>query len=325
LFGYVLPERQELKVKEFELFKAYYCGVCKSIAKKYGQIPRLTLNYDTTFLALILESIAGETVSIKSERCIAHPVKKRNVIRNSEIVDYASDMNVLLAYYKLLDNWQDEKSILSGTGMLALKKSYKKIKRKYNEKCDIIRKRLGELTILEKEKCSSIDRAAEPFAKLMEEVLSYDPLKQNDNNMKILKWIGYNLGKWIYISDAYDDISKDIKEKSYNPFLCQYNYTGENVDDFKLSIKDKVEFNLTHSLSQIAKAYELLSPGSKTESICSNSCNDSFCTPDVKGIVENIIYLGLLRKTEQILAGASKIPKAEDYSRRSREEIEKSV
>lgn len=283
MFGYVLPEKSEMKIREYELFRAYYCGVCKSIGKRYGQFQRLTLNYDSTFLAILLHSLTDEKLSIKKERCIAHPINKHRTIKDNSLIDYASDINIILAYYNLEDNWHDERSILSGSAMLLLRKSHKKLFGKYKEKCGIIEKKLKELRQLENDKCNSMDRASEPFAKLMEEVMVYPPMWGDEKKVDVIKWIGYNLGKWIYILDAFDDIKKDIKEKSYNPLLLQYNYHEQNIDAFKAEIRPRVEFNLTYSLSQIAKAYELLE--------VKNNC----------GILENIIYMGMLRKTEQIL------------------------
>lgn len=283
MFGYVLPEKPEMKIKEYELFRGFYCGVCKSIGKRYGQIQRLTLNYDSTFLAILLQSLTEEKLTVKRERCIAHPVNKHITVKDNSVIDYASDMNLLLAYHNLQDNWEDERSILSGAGMLTLKKAYRKIYKRYPEKSQAIEARLKELHRLEKEKCNSMDRAAEPFARLMEEIVVYPPALQDQKKIDVIKWIGYNLGKWIYILDAFDDIEKDNKEKAYNPLLLQFQYNGGSIEGFKAEIKERVEFNLTHGLSQIAKGYELLE-------VKNNS-----------GILENIIYMGMLRKTEQIL------------------------
>jgi len=287
MFGYIYPEKPELKIKEYELFRAYYCGICKSIANRYGQLPRLTLNYDSTFLAIILSSLSERKNDIRMERCIAHPVKKRSVIRNSDIIDYASDINIILAYYKLRDDWKDEKSIKSGAAALFLEGIFKKIRKKYARKCEIISHRLRELDELEKERCNSMDRAAEPFARLMEEIMYYPDACTDEKHVSILKWMGYNIGKWIYIIDAYNDLEDDIRKKTYNPFIYQYNYTGSDVCSFKDEIRDKVEFNLVYTLNQLAKSYELLE------------------VKDNKGILENIIYMGMLRKTEQILDARS--------------------
>lgn len=284
MFGYVTPEKPELKIREYETFKAYYCAVCKSIGKRYGQTARFVLSYDTTFLALLLSSLSKQSIMAESSRCFVHPLKKRKAIVNDAfLIDYAADMNVLLAYYNLKDDVKDEKSVLSLAGAALLSRQAKKIKRKYEGKCLAIEQKLKELDELENRKCDSVDEAAEPFARLMEEILlTGEGLDNNDGS--ILKWIGYNLGKWIYVLDAFDDIEKDIKKNRYNPFIFQYEYNGEPVAEFKNRIRDKAEFNLIYTLNQIAGSIEMLD-------IKKN-----------KGIIENIVYMGMLRRTEQILA-----------------------
>jgi hypothetical protein len=282
LFGYILPEKPELKLREYELFRAYYCGVCKSIGKRYGQLPRFTLNYDSTFLAILLSSLT-QGAKVRKERCMAHPLKKRMVAYNEEIVDYASDMNILLAWYNLKDKWHDDRSYASLAIMTGLRRAFRKIKGKYKDKCDIIEKCLNNLSVLEEQKAGSADRASEPFAKLMEEVMMFEPLIKDKDTETVIRWIGFNLGKWIYILDAFDDLEKDIRKNAYNPLLLQYSYTGGDIGLFKTKVKPGVEFNLTYCLDQISKAFELLQ-------VKSNA-----------GILENIIYLGMLRKTEQIL------------------------
>jgi hypothetical protein len=283
VFGYILPEKPELKIREYELFRAYYCGICKSIGRRYGQLPRLTLNYDSTFLALLIDSVSQGNVHLKKERCIAHPFRKKLAVVRNDVLDYSSDINIILAYYSLRDRWNDERSAAAAAASLLLKAAYRKARKKYPEKCDIIEKRLHELYCLEKSKCASMDMAAEPFALLMSEVLAHEPFCANKKNEEIFKWIGYNLGKWIYILDAFDDIEDNIKGSCYNPLLCQYGYSNGDFQAFKNSIRSEVEFNLIYSLNQIAKAYELLE-------VNRNS-----------GIIENIVYMGMLRKTEKVL------------------------
>jgi hypothetical protein len=288
LFGYITPEKPELKIKEYETYRAYYCGICKSIKDRHGNIPRLSLTYDSAFLALLLSSISDEGIEIKVENCIAHPIKKRKIARNSRILNYVADINIILAYLNLADKWKDDRSTISLAGMAALKGSYKKLNKQYPEKSEVILSRLRELAALEDERCPSMDQAAEPFAKLMEEVFTYEPLCRDEAVCQIFKWIGYNLGKWIYMIDAFHDLEDDIRKKSYNPLIHQYNYNNDDITEFKLRLKKDVEFNLIYSLNQMAKAYQHL---------------------DVKhdsGIVENIIYMGMLRKTETVLGCGGK-------------------
>ncbi len=283
MFGYIVPDKPELKIRDYELFRAYYCGVCRSIGKRHGQLKRLALNYDSTFLAVLLSAVANERCKFIGKRCPAHPLEKRHMIEDSAVVDYASDINILLAYYNLEDKKRDDGTIAPAAAMGALRRTYKKLRKQYAAKCAIMEERLKDLLALEEEKCASMDMAAEPFAKLMEEVIAYEPLCDEENTEQILRWIGYNLGKWIYLLDAYDDLEKDIKEKSYNPLLYQYKYEDGDIDEFKREIRDKTEFNLTYSLNQIAGAYELLDLKIN------------------KAILENIIYVGMIGKTEKIL------------------------
>lgn len=283
MFGYVLPEKPELKIKEYELFRAYYCGVCKSIGQKWGQLPRVVLNYDCTFLAILLSSIYEDTMEIKNQRCIAHPVKKHAYIHKNKFVEYASDMNILLAYYNLRDNWVDDKQMISGAGMVVLRHAFKQIRKKYTVKCEEMENYLSMLSQLEKTGCASMDQAAEPFARLMETLMDFEPVGESNNSIAALKWLGYNLGKWIYIIDAYDDLEEDIKKGSYNPLARQFKLTSKPDSETQTIIRERVEFNLTYTLSQIAKSVELLN------------------FKHSKGIIENIVYMGMLRKTEKIL------------------------
>jgi hypothetical protein len=294
MFGYVLPEKPELKIKEYELFRAYYCGVCKSIGQKWGQLPRVVLNYDCTFLALLLSAIYEDNMSVKKQRCIAHPVKKHSYIEKNKFIDYASDINILLAYYNLKDNWVDDKQIISGAGMAILGKAYKKIYKKYTAKCEQIEKHLLFLAQLEKDNCKSMDQAAEPFARLMETIMDFEPSGEKNNSIAALKWLGYNLGKWIYIIDAYDDLEEDIKKGSYNPLARQFELSSKPDAQQQIDISKRVEFNLTYTLSAIAKCVDLLN------------------LKHSRGIIENIVYMGMLRKTEKILGigSCSKIEKS---------------
>ncbi|MCX7774082.1 MAG: DUF5685 family protein [Clostridia bacterium] len=287
MFGYVEPDKPELKIREFEFFRGYYCSLCKTIGKRYGQLPRLTLSYDLTFLYVLLDSLTPLPVTGRQQRCVAHPVKKRFVVFSNIFAEYASDMNIILTYYNLKDKWADEKNVVGGAGALALKRAFKKAKKLYPEKCQALEGLLMRLTELEKAGCASIDEAAEPFASIMRELFECGHIK-DELDRKTLGWMGYNLGRWIYILDAYDDLEDDFKQKSYNPILKQYEFKGENIESFKKEVRDQLNFNLTYSLSEVEKAYSLLG-------IEKN-----------KGILDNILYSGLIVKTDKVLQGRCK-------------------
>lgn len=283
MFGYIFPDKPELKIKEFELFKAYYCGLCKSIGSSCGQIGRFALNYDSSFLGMLLSSFNDGAEDIRFEKCPVSPFIKKPVVRNSAALSYAADMNIILAYYKFNDDFNDDRSIKGLMSMGIFYQAFRRVQFRNPEKVSIIKKRLCELSKIEKGGHASIDGAAEPFAKLTEEVFSYGPLCSDSKREKTLSWFGYNVGKWIYILDAYDDLEKDIKGKKFNPLLCQFCYNNEKTADFKDRIRDNIKFILTYTLSQVGKAYELLEVKKNSE------------------IIENIIYGGMYNRTLQIL------------------------
>lgn len=282
MFGYITPDKPELKIWEFEVFRGYYCGVCKAIGKQAGHRGRLILSYDTAFLALLLDSLKEGPVCGKKKKCFVHPLQKRFIVDRSDAVEYASDMNILLAYYNLKDKWQDERNLSGPVGTAVLHKGFKRVKRKFPELVLAVEQELSSLQRLEQSGCKSMDEASEPFARMMQQVFQYGA--PDDDPGKILGWIGYNLGKWIYLMDAYDDIEDNIKSGSYNPLLEQFQYTkDEDIKDFKTRIREKTEFNLVYSLSEMEKAFCLLAVKKN------------------QGILENIVYRGLLERTRNVL------------------------
>ncbi|HHU17722.1 MAG TPA: hypothetical protein GXZ70_05820 [Clostridiales bacterium] len=293
MLGYVKPDKPELKIKEYDIYSGYYCGICKSIARRYGQLPRLVLNYDSVFLAILIAGIHTAPEHTKYERCIIHPSKKRTIVYNNKEVDYAADILLLLAYYKFQDDYQDEKSKIAALGKVLLRGTFKKLRKTIPNKCDYVKEQLNILAHLESEKCSSIDRAAEPFAKLMEEVFDYpgwneceneEAKKEMKEQSKIFRRIGYHIGKWIYLIDAYDDINENLKKNTFNPLIIQFEYKdNETVAEFKHRIKERVERNLILYLAEIAK------------------CCSQLNFKKNQGLIENILYFGLMRMTEDVL------------------------
>jgi hypothetical protein len=300
MLGYVTPEKGELKLREFEVYGAYYCGICRSVGARYGQIPRLLLSYDFVFLAMLLASVFDEPDALSPFRCLVHPMKKRTAAEISPAIEYAADMMLLSAYYKLRDDRLDDRSLRGFAGGLLLRGAFHSIREKYPDKSRELGECLRELDRLEKERCDSFDRAAEPFARFMGEMLDYDgpawaaqPQKHGDGLRYAFRRIGYNLGKWIYLIDAYDDAEEDLRRSSYNPLILCHGYgraenTGESAALFRKRIEESTRLSATLYLSEISELAALL-PMKKN-----------------KDILENIIYMGLLRRTEEIVSGNGK-------------------
>ena len=374
MLGYVIPDKGELKVREYEIYTGYYCGVCKYIGRTYGQLPRMVLSYDATFIALLLACVDPEPDQPTQEHCVVHHIKRKTVIRNRAI-EYAGDLMLILAWYKLLDDAQDEGKVSAKAGLAAFRPIWRKLEAKHPSLCAMIGERLTALTELEKAHCDSIDRVAEDFAQVMDGIFrdgitwlygeaaedgdatgngagneepkdlqngtepdvesngatgSTESSEKKQNLHETFANIGYHLGKWIYLIDAVDDIEENLESGCYNPLLYRFrfqdgsgqfgapeqhrqqqhteaenitanqaegsdaspdsisNCIGDNIgpetpEAFRARIDDMLRFNLYQYLAVISESMEALD-------IQKNS-----------GIIENVIYFGLNRKTEEVL------------------------
>lgn len=212
MFGYVTANEQELKVREFKKYKAYYCGLCHCLKNKYGVAGQLTLTYDMTFLILLLTSLYESDTKAKEYRCMVHPVKKVEILQN-EITEYAADMNLILAYYHLKDDWEDEKKISALAGTAFLKGKVERAVNRYPRQSEAIKRELKRLSDFENAGIKDLDGPAGCFGRLMEELFIY----KEDCWETSLRKIGFYLGKFIYIMDAYEDLPEDIEKGNYNP------------------------------------------------------------------------------------------------------------
>ena len=249
MFGYLKPDNPYLYLKDETLYKALYCGICKSIGKICGQIPRMTLTFDMAFMSAISHNILGVDVSINKERCIAHHIRKRPVAKPDDISLKLGAVNVLLAYYKVKDDILDENK--GGFKSSILKKGYKKAKKLYPKIDEIISECYLDLRGLETKNCDSIDIVCDPFARMLEQISTEVFC---DKATKYTKGLFYALGKWIYLIDALDDYDKDVKNKSYNVFVNAYNSA-----DFKSLIgehKNDIFFVFSGIFSQIAENFK---------------------------------------------------------------------
>lgn len=212
MFGYIVVHKPELKVREYETYRASYCGLCHSLKKQSGRIGQLTLSFDMTFLALLLTGLYEPETVTKSARCIAHPVEK-HFYRENRYFDYAADMNVLLTYYKCLDDWQDERKLTACLFGQALKGNVKKLVERYERQSRCLRDNLAALSAYEKEKQYDIDKTAGFFGAIMAELFVY----AEDEWAEKLRRMGFYFGKFIYLMDAYEDLPEDRKKNRYNP------------------------------------------------------------------------------------------------------------
>ena len=282
MFGYIIPLKTELKVREFEIYSAYYCAICRSIKRRYGELPRLMLSFDSVFLALLSASISGGEDKFNTFRCFTNPTRKRNEVIATPHIEYAADLLVLLGYFNLKDDKDDENTFIGNLGEKIYRKNGATVFKKYPEKAEKIKSLLEKQTIIENEKCISIDRAADSSGLLMSEVLDFpqklicDEVSEDEYiaTRANLQKLGYHMGRYIYIIDAIDDKERDKEKGSYNPLLL-----SENEIDNK-----QLDFSLQLDLNQMAEALKNLNLNI------------------YKDILENIIYLGMSSVKDELLS-----------------------
>ena len=217
MFGYVKTDLPNVYVKDTVLYKALYCGLCKSIGKTCGQKARFLLSYDLTFLSLLLHNLCDKDIEITKQRCVIHHIVKRPMAKVDELSSAIGALNVILAYYKLNDDVLD-----NNKGRLKrsfFKRPYKKAKRLYPELDKIVSNRFNQLLDYEKHNVSSIDMVCDTFGNLILDVVKF---LAKDNFSKPLSDLSYNLGKWIYLIDALDDFDKDYKKGNFNVLINAY-------------------------------------------------------------------------------------------------------
>ena len=221
MFGYVVLNKPEIKFKDFDMYRSFYCGLCRELRERYGISGQITLSYDMTFVILLLSALYEPPTRKGTTRCIVHPVRKQTVRKNA-ITEYGADMNIFLTYYKCKDDWNDEKKILSLAYGKLLESKEKKSEQQWKKKIDVIISCLNELSEMEQEGETDIDRVSGCFGRIMAEIFAY----REDVWEPTLHRMGFYLGKFIYLMDAYDDVEDDVKKGNYNPFAKDYIIKG---------------------------------------------------------------------------------------------------
>ena len=279
MFGYIKPNVGELKVKDYELYRATYCGLCRAMGKCTGCVSKLTLSYDFVFFALVRMAITKSKGEIKARRCMYWPIKKRPMLEINPTLEYTAKASVILTRIKLKDNINDTRGFshflakIVGLVSVFFKKTDEALLPLANE----IQGCFDELLELEKGECDSIDMVADTSGKLIGKVMSFG---LEEEMADVAYEIGYHLGKWVYVIDACDDLKRDVKKGSYN--VLKYAF-GETLTEAQAELVGEA---MLLELSAMKKAVDKI---------------DFSSHRDVQGIVENVAQHGLVWKTDNIL------------------------
>ena len=245
MFGYIAINKAEMKFKDYDQYHSYYCGLCKCLKENYGRRGQMTLTYDMTFLIVLLTGLYEPDTDVETVSCIAHPFEKHTT-RTNLYTDYAAAMNLIFSYYKCKDDWDDENKKKSYMAAKMLKSKVTDISRKYPDKIAHISSDLQKLSYYEKLGETDLDKMAGFFGGIMAEIFAY----QNDEWELSLSRIGFFLGKFIYLMDAYEDVEEDIKSQCYNPLKEAF----QKEEDFAGSCRQI----LTLMMAECSREFEKL-------------------------------------------------------------------
>lgn len=278
MFGYVNIDKPNIMVKDFTIYRAFYCGLCVAIGRNYGNVKRLLTNYDVTFLTIFTHAILSKEIEINNTGCILSP-KKKTIVKRNDLMDRMANISILLASYKLDDDIVDTKKLSKKSAKAILNRAIKKAKAREPQIATVISKRLIELSALEKENCPSIEKVAEPFAYMIQDITK---ILLGDKCNNYCESLMFSLGKWIYLMDAIDDIESDKKANCYNPFIA----AGYSIVDKEQFLRDN-----NSTLSFLLHA---------TENIIKNNYEGINITK-YEGVITNILWYGLPSRSTMLL------------------------
>ncbi len=283
MFGYIKPFKPQLRICEFEGYKAVYCGLCRELSRTYGPFARLTLSYDFAFVVVLGISLVDQGAEISPGRCPFQPFSQAPHLNSCNSLSLASAAAMLMLYYKGVDNLHDGgimNRIMAGIYLPFLKHGRKKAAGQFPEIDNVLADAMKAQHQVEAAGSTSLDAACEPTAHALGKL--FEMLSDIEEEKRILKRLGYFMGRYVYICDAIDDIKKDMKSSDYNPFLAA---RGPLSDDDILRIEEEIKAPAYLSAAEAGKACQLLE------------------LKEFKSVIENIIFLGLAQEIKMLNVG----------------------
>ena len=290
MFGYIRLQKPESKIREYEYYRATYCGLCRSLGKCTGQCSRLMLSYDMAFMVLVRLTLAGIRPTVRRGRCLVHPLRRRPMVKPAKgseedrIFSLCACATVLLSYHKLRDDITDEHGGLRLRAAVLrplISPLRRRASKQYADLEALICDRLEALSLWERGNEASVDRPAEIFGELLAGVLSYG---LDGPQKRIALQIGMHVGKWVYLADAVDDYEEDVRRGRYNPLIRVY---GENFDQ---EARQALLTAMIAELCEAERGFDLL----------------NYPDTNMEGVVKNIIYIGMPQTAEALLLGRQK-------------------
>ena len=247
MFGYVTPVKEKLRSQDFVLYRAFYCGICVCL-KDYGSLPRFTTSYDITFLSVLVHDILTQDVEFLEGKCVGNPFHKKLMVKSNPLLERVCAANIIMSWYKLCDDVVDEGGAKRRLVRATLRKAYERARKLLPKADEIFASGYKRLRAMEKMGETSIDKVSDCFATMLRD-LCLEVVEHNaDENFQGLC---YNVGKFVYLVDALDDIDEDAKKGNYNPFLRAFGGYANRQQFYKDNQKDIIFFLSLHQNNDI--------------------------------------------------------------------------
>ncbi len=275
--GYVKPDIDELKVKDLKLYNAYYCGICTALSKKYGPLSRIFLSYDATFMAILSDAFSNGERKFGESRCPLPPFRKKRVVRRNHSIDFGVEISHLSTRLKIDDTRRDSKFLRRMFAILAIP-IFGKVDISFIK---VVKPLINKMIFLELTESANPDEVSDAFGEVMVALI------RNVQSLQRAKFFLYLIGKWVYLIDALDDISKDITRGVYNPYFFKYKefFSGSNPEDFTKFVKKHEEFSLKFLIHRIQEEFTNIEKDMKRNS----------------QLVKNVVFYGIPKTTSKIL------------------------
>ncbi len=288
MYGYIVPNTETISPRDFGMLKAAYCGLCVAIKEDYGQLPRFSVSYDMAFFTLVAIEVGAPVIEFENVRCIGQPQLK-TVIKPGPFTAKAAAVSMILFWYKLVDDGVDggKKSVLRKL----MRRHYEKARLLAPEADRIVSDGYDKLREVEKERSASLDRAADSFAGIMAGLIQpFIHPGSGEKYRELAAGLCYNLGKFVYLCDAIDDVDEDASSCNYNPVLSAYpDYEKGKRKEYLERHARELSFALNSAVYRITECF-----------------NGIRCT-EVEGVLKNVIYEGLSGKVEELLSSEKKL------------------
>ena len=284
MYGYVLPLKSGLRQQDYILYRAFYCGMCKTTGALFGQWARYAVTYDAAFMATLVSDCLNYPEKIDEQACVGHPFKKTPVIVRNPLLEKLASANVILAYHKLLDDVTDG-SKKARIALKIFKKAYNKAKEIFPGADETVSSGYAKLRECEINGETVFDKASDCFAALLRELFA---LVLEDKATDAVMSLAYNVGKFVYIADALDDYDEDAESGNYNAFAAAFGKFGSRKEFMEKNRRD-VEFIFASTVNRAIAAFNKM------------TFTQSY------SLLENIIYYGLRDVSERLLAADKKL------------------